>query len=225
MARFRPLSGPLNRPIRLAVLISGGGTTLTNLMAKIRQGQLFAEIGVVIASRSNCDGIQRARDLGVKCEVIERKNFSSTGEFSHSIFSVCRDSKADLVICGGFLALITIPADFSGRIINIHPSLIPAFSGKGFHGHHVHEAVLARGTRVTGCTVHFVDDEYDHGPIIVQRTVPVLDDDTADSLAARVFESECEALPEAIRMFATGQLEIDGSRVRTVDSSHSPESG
>jgi folate-dependent phosphoribosylglycinamide formyltransferase PurN len=114
--------------------------------------------------------------------------------------------------------LIRIPADFAGRVINIHPSLIPAFCGKGFHGHHVHEAVLARGSRVTGCTVHFVDDEYDHGPIILQRVVPVDDNDTADQLAARVFAAECEAMPEAIQLFQSGCLEIRGSRVHRIST-------
>ena len=218
MDRFRPLAAPLNRPIRLAVLISGGGTTLVNLMSKIREKQLDAEIPIVIASRTDCGGIQRSKDLGLPCEIIPRKGFSNVDDFSLAIFSQCRLAEVDLVICGGFLALIKIPSDFQGRIINIHPALIPAFSGKGFHGHRVHDAVLLRGAKVSGCTVHFVDEEYDHGPIILQRTVPVLDEDTADELAARVFVSECEALPEAIRMFASGRLEIDGSRVRTMFS-------
>ena len=218
MTRFRPLSAPLNRPIRLAVLISGGGTTLVNLMSKIREKTLDAKIGVVVASRPNCGGVERAAELNLRCEIIERKAYCTVEDFSGAIFNLCREAKIDLVVCGGFLALIAIPQDFAGRVINIHPSLIPAFSGKGFHGHHVHEAVLKRGARVSGCTVHFVDEEYDHGPIIVQRTVPVLDGDTADDLAARVFQSECEALPQAIQMFASGRLEIDGSRVRSIGS-------
>ena len=217
LARYRPLATALDRPIRLAVLISGGGTTLANLGTRIRNRELSAEIRLVVASRSDCGGIQRASELGVHCEVIPRKSFANLEEFSAEIFSHCRGADVDLVICGGFLALISIPADFSGRVMNIHPSLIPAFSGKGFHGHHVHEAVLKRGTKYSGCTVHFVDDEYDHGPIIVQRVVPVLDDDSPDVLAARIFASECEALPEAIRLFASGRLEIDGSRVRLAD--------
>lgn len=213
MEGVRPLPGPLNRPIRLAVLISGGGTTLTNLAARIESGSLNASIPLVVASRSDCGGIQRAADAGLRCEIVTRKSFASVDEFSDRIFTLCRDVEADLVVCAGFLALIRIPTDFLGRIINIHPALIPAFCGKGFHGHHVHEAVLTRGARVTGCTVHFVDDEYDHGPIIVQRVVPVEDDDTPDSLAARVFAAECEALPEAIQLFQSGGLEIRGSRV------------
>jgi formyltetrahydrofolate-dependent phosphoribosylglycinamide formyltransferase len=186
-----------------------------NLAAKIREGRLAAEIRTVIASRADCGGIQRSRDLGLSCEVITRKSFSSIDDFSSAIFQKCRQSEVDLVVCGGFLALIRIPPDFAGRVINIHPALIPAFCGKGFHGHHVHEAVIKRGVKVSGCTVHFVDDEYDHGPIILQRVVPVLDADTPDELAARVFAAECEALPEAIRLFASATLEICGSRVRT----------
>ena len=213
LARYRPLAAALNRPIRVAVLISGGGTTLANLGTKISDKALDAEISLVIASRPDCGGIARAAGMGLRCEVILRKSFPSVNEFSAAIFSQCRQAKVDLVICGGFLALLTIPADFLGRIMNIHPSLIPSFSGQGFHGSHVHEAVLKRGCKVSGCTVHFVDDEYDHGPIILQHTVPVLDDDTAEKLAARVFVAECEALPEAIRMFASGNLEIEGSRV------------
>ena len=217
MARFQPLSEPITRPIRLAVLISGGGTTLVNLMAKIRDGSLKAEIPLVVASRANCGGVARSAELGLRCEVIERKRYSSVDEFSQPIVRLCREVNADAIICGGFLSMIAIPDDYVGRVINIHPSLIPAFCGKGFHGHHVHEAVLQRGAKVSGCTVHFVDEQYDHGPIILQKAVPVLDADTADDLAARVFAAECEALPEAIRLFASARLEIDGSRVRTID--------
>ena len=197
-------------------MISGGGTTLTNLVARITAGTLSAAIPLVIASRPDCGGIARAKEVGLRCEVIERKGFANVNEFSEAIFGLCREAAVDLVVCGGFLSLLTVPADYSGRVMNIHPSLIPAFSGKGFHGHHVHEAVLARGAKVSGCTVHFVDDEYDHGPIIAQRVVPVADSDTADLLAARVFAAECEALPAAIRLFASGRLEIEDGRVRSV---------
>ncbi|WP_373649059.1 phosphoribosylglycinamide formyltransferase [Schlesneria sp. DSM 10557] len=216
MSRYRPLPAPLNRPIRLAVLISGGGTTLVNLAEKIRNGTLNAQIPLVVASRADCGGIQRAAEWNLPCEVIQRKTFASLDDFSSAIFDHCRRADVDLVICGGFLALLKVPDDFHGRIINIHPSLIPAFCGQGFHGTKVHQAALDRGAKVSGCTVHFVDDEFDHGPIIVQKTVPVLDDDSASTLAARVFEQECEALPEAIRLFASGKLEVEGSRVRVL---------
>jgi phosphoribosylglycinamide formyltransferase 1 len=218
MAAIRPLATPLNRPIRLAVLISGGGTTLTNLVVKIRSGELSGDIPLVIASRPDCGGIQRAMEADLRCEVVQRKSFASVDNFSTRIFSLCRETRVDLIIFGGFLALVKIPSDYVGRVMNIHPALIPAFCGKGFHGHHVHEAVLARGAKVSGCTVHFVDDEYDHGPIILQRVVPVLDDDTPDSLAARVFASECEAYPDAIRLFGEGRLEIESGRVRVLPS-------
>lgn len=208
---------PLNRPLRMVVLISGGGTTLVNLIAEIDAGRLNAQVPLVIASRSACRGIERARAAGVPCDVITRKSFASTQEFSSALFNRCREVEADLVVCGGFLALLSIPDDFYLRVMNIHPSLVPAFAGQGFHGHHVHEAVLERGCRVSGCTVHFVDNEYDHGPIISQAVVPVLDDDTADSLAARVFLEECRIYPEAIRLFAAGALRVEGRRVRRCD--------
>jgi formyltetrahydrofolate-dependent phosphoribosylglycinamide formyltransferase len=205
----------LDRPIRIAVLISGGGTTLKNLVERIAAGSLSAEIGLVVASRRDCGGVARAAEFGLHCEVIERRTFASVDQFSEAIFGHCAAAKIDLVVCGGFLALLKIPKIFAGRVINIHPSLIPSFSGKGYHGHHVHEAVIARGVKVSGCTVHFVDDEYDHGPIILQKAVPVLDEDTPDELAARVFAAECEALPEAIQLLAEAKLEIDGPRVRS----------
>src|SRR5437868_7559018 len=114
------------------------------------------------------------------------------------------------------MQLIVIPDDFIGRVLNIHPALIPAFCGKGYYGHHVHEAVLAYGAKVSGCTVHFADNEYDHGPIILQRAVEVRDDDTAETLAARVFAQECEAYPEAVGRFAEGRLRVEGRVVRVM---------
>jgi phosphoribosylglycinamide formyltransferase-1 len=213
----RPLPAPLDRPVRLAVLISGGGTTLVNLVQQIHAGALAAEIPLVIASRSDCGGIDKARTAGLPCEVITRKSHASTAAFSETIFARCRAAQVDLVVCGGFLALLQIPPDYRLRVINIHPALIPSFCGQGMHGHHVHAAVLARGCKVSGCTVHFLDDQYDHGPIIVQRTVPVLDEDTPETLAARVFEQECAALPEAIRLFSTGRLCIVDNRVLLAD--------
>ena len=120
------------------------------------------------------------------------------------------------MVLAGFMCLIRIPDGFLGRVMNIHPALIPAFCGKGYYGHHVHEAVLEYGAKVSGCTVHFADNVYDHGPVIVQKTVPVLDGDTPDSLAARVFGKECEAYPEAIRLFGEGRLQIEGRRCRVL---------
>ena len=196
-----------NSPIRLAVLISGGGTTLVNFVNKINAGELTAQIAVVIASRDGIAGIERAREAGLPCEVISRQRFDSVASFSAAIFERCDAAQVDLVVLAGFLSLIDIPPHYERRVLNIHPALIPAFCGRGMHGHHVHEAALARGVKLSGCTVHFADNEYDHGPIILQRAVPVLDGDTSETLAARVFAAECEAYPEAIRLVAEGKLQ------------------
>jgi phosphoribosylglycinamide formyltransferase-1 len=133
------------------------------------------------------------------------------------VFARCDDARADLVCLAGWLSLLALPASYQGRVMNIHPALLPGFGGKGMYGHNVHAAVLAHGCRVSGCTVHFVDERYDNGPIIVQRTCPVLDDDTPDTLAHRVFEEEKIAYPEAIRLFQEGRLRVEGRRVRIAD--------
>lgn len=201
--------------IRLAALISAGGTTLQNLIERTLDGRLDAEIVQVVSSKADVLGLERARRAGLPAAVVTRKEAGTREEFSRRIFEHCRRAGSQLVCMAGFLQLLTIPDDFKNRVMNIHPALIPAFCGKGYYGHHVHEAVLAYGAKVSGCTVHFADNEYDHGPIIVQRPVPVLDDDTPDALAARVFGQECEAYPEAIRLFAEGRLCLAGRRVLT----------
>jgi len=213
MTEIRPVATALNRPIRLGVLLSGGGTTMLNFLEKMEAGQLNAEIPIVIASRPGCKGIERAQATGLKCEVISRKQFDTVSKFSNAIFSAMREAQVDLVTLAGFLSLLEIPDDFLYRVMNIHPALIPSFCGKGYYGHHVHEAVVQRGVKVSGCTVHFADNVYDHGPIIVQKAVPVLPDDTPDDVAARVFEAECDAYPEAINLFAAGNLTIQDRRV------------
>lgn len=185
---------------RLAVLLSGSGRTLENLLDRIAAGRLAAEVPLVVSSRGDVRGVAVAARAGVPVEVMPRGS-RSPAEWSTAVFDACRAARADVVVMAGFLHLLPIPDDFAGRVVNIHPSLLPAFGGKGFHGDHVHRAVLERGCTVSGCTVHLVDDEYDHGRIILQRTVPVLADDTVESLAARVFAAECEALPEALRGF------------------------
>jgi phosphoribosylglycinamide formyltransferase-1 len=204
----------MQRPLRLAVLLSGSGTTLQNLLDRSADGRLPARVVLVVSNRSDAYGLQRAERAGVPTAVVERRECGSREEFSDRIFGLCREQAADLVCLAGFLQLLTIPDDFGGRVLNIHPSLIPSFCGKGFYAHRVHEAALAYGVKVSGCTVHFADNVYDHGPIVLQRVVSVQDDDTADTLAARVFEQECEAYPEAIRLFAEGRLRILERRVR-----------
>ena len=193
--------------MRIAVLLSGGGTTLQNLLDR------GLPIVLVVSNQADALGLKRAQSAHIATAVIDRKAAGSRSEFSRRIFDACRAAKVDLVCLAGFLQLIEVPDDYVGRVMNIHPSLIPAFCGHGYYGHHVHEAVLAYGAKITGCTVHFADNEYDRGPIILQRAVPVLEDDTPDTLAARVFAAECEAYPEAIRLFGEGKLKIEGRRV------------
>jgi phosphoribosylglycinamide formyltransferase 1 len=201
-------------PFRIAVLISGGGTTLRNFLEKIKAGRLPVEIAAVVSSNPNARGLQFAAEAGVPSVVVERKAFADQDAFSREIFDHCRRASTDLVVMGGFLKRLTIPKDFAHRVVNIHPALVPAFCGEGFYGHRVHEAVLEYGAKLSGCTVHFADNQYDHGPVILQRAVPVLDDDTPETLAARVFEAECEAYTEAIRLIAAGRVEVAGRRVR-----------
>ncbi len=214
-----PTSSGSNRPFRIAVLISGGGTTLRNLIQKKAAGLLEGiEIVLVISSNPAAGGIQYAQQAGIPLRVIQRKQFPNQEAFSEAIFQECRQAAVDLVVLGGFLKQLTIPPDFELRVVNIHPALIPAFCGKGFYGRHVHEAVLAYGAKISGCTVHFVDNQYDHGPVIAQRAVPVLDDDTPETLAARVFAEECQLYPEVIRLIAAGRVRVEGRRVRILPS-------
>lgn len=202
------------RTARLAVLLSGGGTTLQNLIDRIDRGELSASVECVIASRRDAFGLERARKHGIPAVAIPRKGFADTKAFSDAVWSEIRKHDVDLIALAGFMSLIEIPDDFQHRVINTHPALIPAFCGKGMYGHHVYEAVLAYGAKVTGATIHFADREYDHGPIILQRCVPVLDDDTPDTLAERVQALERELYPEAIQLFAEGRLRVEGRRVR-----------
>jgi phosphoribosylglycinamide formyltransferase-1 len=203
------------KPIRLGVLLSGGGRTLLNFLAHIKAGTLPAEVVVVVASR-DCKGVERARTAGLDVRIVPYKDMPDVDTYSTRLVELLDQAKADLVCLAGFLSFWKLPERYLGRVMNIHPALLPRFGGDGMYGHHVHEAVLAAGCKVSGCTVHFVNNEYDAGPIIVQKAVPVLEGDTPDTLAARVFEQECVAYPEAIRLFAEGRLKIDGNVVRVL---------
>jgi formyltetrahydrofolate-dependent phosphoribosylglycinamide formyltransferase len=195
---------------RLAVLLSGSGTTLENLFEHVERGELPVEIAVVVSSRRDAYGIERAKRRGVPTHVIPRKRYESLAEYTDAVFAKVREAGAGLVALAGFMVQIGVPEDFRGKILNVHPALLPAFGGKGMYGHFVHEAVLAHGCRVTGCTVHVVDDEYDHGPIVMQKAVEVRDDDTPDTLAERVQAAEREVYPAAIRAFAEGRAGVEG---------------
>ena len=202
------------KPIHIAVLLSGGGTTLQNLIDRIEAGRLDARVSVVIGSRADAYGLERARKRNIPAVVVSSRKHRDFDALSDAIAAELEKHPVDLVVMAGFMCLFRLPDKFIGRAMNIHPALVPAFCGKGYYGRHVHEAAIEYGVKVSGCTVHFTDNEYDHGPVIVQRTVPVLDDDSPDALAARVFEQECEAYPEAIQLFAEGRLKIEGRKVR-----------
>lgn len=201
-------------PIKLAVLASGSGTTLQNLIDRIADRSLNAQIAIVIGSRAGLGALEKASNAKVMNFAVDRRDFADTAEFSRQVFKLIGDAGVDLVCLAGWLCLLEIPSTYLGKVMNIHPALLPSFGGKGMYGHKVHQAVLNHGCKVSGCTVHFVDDEYDNGPIIVQRTCPVMNDDTAETLAKRVFEEEKIAYPEAIQLFAQGRLRIEGRRVR-----------
>jgi phosphoribosylglycinamide formyltransferase-1 len=201
-------------PLPVAVLISGGGTTLRNLLDKVRGGTLPIDIRLVISSSSTARGLDFAREAGIPHVVGEKRRGMSDEAYCEAIFEPCRAAGIELVVMGGFLKHVLIPADFENRVVNIHPSLIPAFCGRGMYGLKVHEAALASGVKVTGCTVHFVDNQYDHGPIILQRPVKVLDEDTPETLQARVFAAECLAYPDALSSIAVGRVKVTGRRVQ-----------
>ncbi|MGD9710470.1 MAG: phosphoribosylglycinamide formyltransferase [Thermomicrobiales bacterium] len=193
---------PTDRLPRLAVLLSGAGRTLDNLLQWIRRGDLSAEIVVVASSKSLARGLHVAQSAGVPAIVVERKDASSDEEFSGSVFDALAPFEPDLIILAGFLRKLVVPPEWEGRILNIHPALLPemsAASGKGFYGERVHAEVLRRGSKLSGATVHLVDNDYDSGQVLARAVVPVEPEDTVESLAARVFAAECQLYPTTIR--------------------------
>jgi len=201
-------------PLRLAVLLSGNGTTLQNLIDRIGVGELDANIECVLSSRVKAFGLERARNNDIPAVAVSRKDHSDPEQFSDAVWAELTKFDIDLVVLAGFMSWLAVPKTFEHKIINVHGALIPAFCGKGMYGEHVHRAVLESGAKVTGVTVHFVDAEYDHGPIILQAPVPVLDDDTVDSLAERIQAQERELYPNAIQLIAEGRVHVEGRRVR-----------
>jgi len=200
--------------IRLGVLISGSGRTLQNFIDLSAAGSLKAQVVKVVSSQPDAYGLVRARQHGIPTAVILRKDYRDTEQFSAAITRELQTEGVELVAMAGLLCLYRIPACYSRRVMNIHPALLPSFGGKGFYGDRVHQAVLDYGCKVSGCTVHFADNTYDHGPIIIQKPVRVEEGDDAHSLAERVFQKELEAYPEAINLFAEGRLRIEERRVR-----------
>ncbi len=194
----------MSQPARIAVLASGGGRSFENLAELAASGELDVRIELVVSDRRDIGVLERAERWQVDRLVLPYREHRDT--FSDEVFVELERRGVDLVVLAGFLRLLVVPAAWLGRVINIHPSLLPAFGGQGFYGDRVHRAVLERGVQFTGCTVHFVDNEYDQGPIILQRCVEVLPDDDVESLASRVFDQEKLALPEAIRRVLSGSV-------------------
>jgi len=192
----------MKNPVRLGVLLSGSGRTLQNLIDRIDDGSLPAKITVVVSSHPGVKGLERARAKQIPAVTVDFKKFSHPKAFSAAITQELEKHPVDLIIMAGFIRRYLFPSKFEGRVLNIHPALLPEFGGKGYYGHHVHEAVLKSGAKESGCTVHLADLHYDKGPILLQKRVRVLPGDTPDILAERVFQAECEAYPEAIRRMA-----------------------
>lgn len=193
----------------IAVLVSGGGRSLENLADVIARGELAARIALVVSDRFRIGALERARRLDLPHLVVPYQELPGPDEFAARVWAAIDEHGCELVVLAGFLRLLMVPPRWLGRVINIHPALLPAYGGKGFYGDRVHKAVLESGDAETGCTVHFVDNVYDHGPIILQRRIVVDPDDTSASLAARVFEQEKLALPEAIRMVLDGEARFE----------------
>jgi phosphoribosylglycinamide formyltransferase-1 len=198
--------------LSLVVLISGGGSNLRALLDAQSDAEFPARI-VAVGADNDAAGLSHAEEFGVPTFTVPPTSFESRAAWGDELLEQIEVWSPDLVVCAGWLTLLKVPERYKNRVVNVHPALLPAFGGKGMYGHHVHEAVVQHGCKLSGCTVHLVDDEYDHGPIVLQRSCPVHDSDTPEQLAARVQAEERVALPEAIRLFAEGRLEVRGRRV------------
>lgn len=192
--------------VRALILISGSGSTMENLLIRAQEGSCLIEPVGVIASKDGVPGIAKAQSYGVPVQVVNRTDYIDSRAFSRQVFKLANAVKPDVVLLAGFLSYLHLPERYKGKVLNIHPSLLPRFGGKGMYGLRVHQAVLKAGEKETGCTVHYVDEVYDRGPVILQRKVPVQPNDTPETLQARVMEAEREAYPEAINLFAEKRL-------------------
>ena len=204
--------------LRVAVLVSGGGTNLQAIVDRVADGTITnTELAVVISNNPGVKALERAAKAGIPAECISPKNYETRAEFNQALIGAVDSYQVDLIVLAGFL--VVIPPEmiekYENRIINIHPSLIPAFCGTGYYGLKVHEAALARGVKVVGATVHFVDKGTDTGPIILQKAVEVQDGDTPEILQRRVMEqAEWKLLPQAIDLIANGRVEVTDGRTR-----------
>ena len=194
--------------LKIAVFVSGGGTDLQSVIDAIEANQINGKIVLVISNRKDAYGLERAKKAGIETAVVKKND--------ELIVKMLKEREVDLVVLAGYLAILSdvLIDAYPNKIINIHPSLIPSFCGPGYYGMHVHEAVLKRGVKVTGATVHFVNEEADAGPIIMQDTVKVMDDDDAKTLAKRVLEVEHTILPRCVKLFCEGKISVEGRKVK-----------
>jgi len=203
---------------RICVMASGGGSGFQTIIDGCASGAINGDVVRLIVTNANAGAIARAARAGIECLVIAKRDYPTQTQLHAARHRAIAEAMPDLIVLAGYLGILpreTVDA-YEGKIINIHPALVPAFCGKGMYGHHVHEAVLAYGVKLSGATAHFVNEAIDAGPVIAQRTVPVLDDDTPETLAARVLAVEHQILPEAVARFCAGKLVIDGRRVRVL---------
>ena len=200
---------------KIAVFTSGNGSNLQALIDAVQAGYITADIRVVVSNRKESLALERAKKHKIEALYVTPVDCRDSKEYFVKLTRFMEERQIDLVCLAGFLLMIQpeLVRKYKGRILNIHPALLPGFGGKGMYGHHVHEAVIKSGAKYSGCTVHFVDEEYDHGQIVLQRVVPVHDDDTPDTLAERVLKEEHKAYPDAVKLFVEGKLEIKDRKV------------
>ena len=202
--------------LRLAVLASGRGSNFEAILNNIKQGRLDASIRVVISNKASAGALEIARQNRIAAVHISKKQFPEQEQFDEQLLSILNEYQVNFVVLAGYLKMLSpiVVRKFKNRILNIHPALLPSFGGKGMYGIHVHEAVLDYGCKVSGVTVHLVDEKYDTGSPVLQRCVPVQDDDTPETLAARVLKEEHQIYTEALQLFAQDRVEIEGRRIK-----------
>lgn len=203
--------------INLGVLASGRGSNLQSIIDASVRGELDAEVKVVVSNNSKAYALERARNHTIPAVHLSHKQFDIAGQFDEALLKTLRRHEVELVVLAGYMKLISprVIGAYRNRILNIHPALLPSFGGKGMYGIHVHEAVLESGAKISGVTVHIVDEQYDHGPIVLQKAVAVADGDTPEALAARILPEEHKLYPKAIQLFAEGKIRVEGRRVFT----------
>ncbi|WZL73931.1 phosphoribosylglycinamide formyltransferase [Clostridiaceae bacterium 35-E11] len=205
--------------IKIAVFASGSGTNLQAVIDHIEKGNIYGEIAVILSNKQEAYALERGKKHGIESIYIGRKNVPNEEERNnHKIIEILKSKNIDLIVLAGYMNILgkDLVEEYKHRIINIHPSLIPSFCGKGFYGEKVHKGVLEYGVKITGATVHFVDEGTDTGPVILQKAVEVKDTDTAETLAKRVLEVEHQLLPMAVKLFAEGKLKIEGRKVKII---------